>query len=63
MTDIEKAMKEAHKFADTALAQSDSKLHVIWNNMLSFMIQPVVTTRAYVTIVIVLCLVMGAWLG
>ena len=26
MTDIEKAMKEAHKFADKALARSDNKL-------------------------------------
>jgi hypothetical protein len=63
MTDIEKAMKEAHKFADKALEQSNSKLQVLWSNVLSFMRQPVVTTRAYVTIVVVLCLVLGVWLG
>jgi hypothetical protein len=63
MTDIEKAMKEAHKFADKALARSDNKLQTLRDNITECMGQPFVTTRAYAVFVVVLSLILGAWLG
>jgi len=63
MTDIEKAMKEAHKFADKALVRSDNKLQTLRDNITEYMGQPFVTTRAYAVVVVVLSLILGAWLG
>ena len=63
MSDIEKAMKEAHAFADRELKKARSNVSVLRTKVVEYAFGTVEISRIHAAGVAVVLMILGAWFG
>lgn len=63
MSDIEKAMKEAHAFADRELKKARSNVSELCTKVVEYALGTVEISRIHAVGVAVVFMILGAWFG
>tara|TARA_A200000159_G_scaffold151027_1_gene160854 strand:+ start:1942 stop:2133 length:192 start_codon:yes stop_codon:yes gene_type:complete len=63
MSDIEKAMKEAHAFADRELKKARSSVSELRTKVVEYALDTVEISRIHAVGVAVVLMILGAWFG